>query len=163
MNRHDLEINAGPNVPSTPVERQTMLLTFLRGRDVPCPVCGYNLRDLTTARCPECGDELQLQVGAVERAQGWYIVALLAACLGVGGSLLFSMLALVHAPSNWWIRSLGAQLLLVQLGLAGVTTALLLIYRRRIVRSSTQTQRLLGVVICVGVLVLSALIVSYFD
>lgn len=26
-------------------------------REVACPLCGYNLRGLTTARCPECGHE----------------------------------------------------------------------------------------------------------
>jgi uncharacterized membrane protein YdjX (TVP38/TMEM64 family) len=33
----------------------------LRGRDVPCPGCGYNLRDLTGDRCPECGIELTVE------------------------------------------------------------------------------------------------------
>ena len=28
---------------------------LLAGRDVPCPRCAYNLRDLTSNRCPECG------------------------------------------------------------------------------------------------------------
>ena len=32
----------------------------LAGRDVPCPKCGYNLRDLERAECPECGWDLRL-------------------------------------------------------------------------------------------------------
>lgn len=31
------------------------LLEYLAERDVPCPGCGYNLRNLTGALCPECG------------------------------------------------------------------------------------------------------------
>lgn len=38
------------------------LRTFLAGRDVPCPVCGYNLRDLEQERCPECGTHVDLGV-----------------------------------------------------------------------------------------------------
>lgn len=29
--------------------------------NVPCPECGYNLRGLTQARCPECGGEFTLE------------------------------------------------------------------------------------------------------
>ncbi len=32
----------------------------LAGRDVPCPKCGYNLRDLEHGICPECGHFLEL-------------------------------------------------------------------------------------------------------
>lgn len=31
------------------------------GRDVPCPRCGYNLRDMEHSVCPECGDALELE------------------------------------------------------------------------------------------------------
>lgn len=40
---------------------------FRRRRDVdptlrvPCPDCGYNLRGLTEARCPECGGQFTLE------------------------------------------------------------------------------------------------------
>lgn len=31
------------------------LREYLAGRDAPCPRCGYNLRGLAGAECPECG------------------------------------------------------------------------------------------------------------
>ncbi len=34
------------------------LAGYLKGRDAPCPGCGYNLRDLIGDRCPECGETL---------------------------------------------------------------------------------------------------------
>jgi hypothetical protein len=34
------------------------LAGYLKGRDAPCPGCGYNLRDLLGDRCPECAEEL---------------------------------------------------------------------------------------------------------
>ena len=40
-----------------------MLLDFVRERDVECPLCGYNLRDLTRPTCPECEHPLELRVG----------------------------------------------------------------------------------------------------
>lgn len=39
------------------------ILAFVRDRDLDCRLCGYNLRNLSEPRCPECGNELQLQVG----------------------------------------------------------------------------------------------------
>jgi hypothetical protein len=69
---------------------ESHLRTFLAARDVSCPACGYNLRDLQTDRCPECGDQLLLRIGLVEPRQGALIAGLvgLAAGLGLGGLLL---------------------------------------------------------------------------
>lgn len=39
-----------------------LLRTFLHGRSHPCPICGYDLRDLRNDRCPECGRQLRLVV-----------------------------------------------------------------------------------------------------
>ncbi|HYE21678.1 MAG TPA: hypothetical protein VEA69_24745 [Tepidisphaeraceae bacterium] len=62
------------------------LRAYLRGRDVGCPLCGYNLRDLGSDRCPECGREVRLGVSVAEpylRAWVTAVVALLIAA-GVG-------------------------------------------------------------------------------
>ena len=40
-----------------------LLRLYLARRDVRCPLCGYNLRNLTSARCPECGEIIELRVG----------------------------------------------------------------------------------------------------
>jgi len=48
--------------PPGPETTDDLLLAFLRGRDVACPRCGYNLRDLTAAHCPECREPLALDV-----------------------------------------------------------------------------------------------------
>ncbi len=39
---------------------RTELAVYLAERDVPCPGCGYNLRGLTEATCPECAQQLHL-------------------------------------------------------------------------------------------------------
>jgi len=35
-------------------------LERLRTRDLPCPFCSYNLRGSTTAKCPECGRDVDV-------------------------------------------------------------------------------------------------------
>lgn len=37
-------------------EERDSLQKFLPGRDIDCPRCGYNLRDLHGFFCPECGE-----------------------------------------------------------------------------------------------------------
>lgn len=53
-----------------------MLRAYLASRDEPCPGCGYNLRDLTGERCPECNQPLTLRVGLAEPHLGAYLAAL---------------------------------------------------------------------------------------
>ena len=63
-----------------------LLVTFLRDRDAYCPLCKYNLRALTSPRCPECGQALSLAVGLAEPyLSAWITLAgALAASAGVG-------------------------------------------------------------------------------
>jgi hypothetical protein len=53
-----------------------MLLDFLREHDAACPVCGYNLRALTRPVCPECRQELVLNVGVRRLGLAWLFVAI---------------------------------------------------------------------------------------
>lgn len=48
------------NSDSPPPGPADALQVFLASRDVACPHCHYNLRDLNSSRCPECGFELTL-------------------------------------------------------------------------------------------------------
>lgn len=107
-----------------------LLLQFLDGRSVPCPRCGYDLRDLTRPVCPECGEELVLTVG--RRSTNY---ELLIASLAPG---IFSGIAagLLLVPLIYFglIRSAGAPLEIVALdafGLASGFGALMLFGRRR--------------------------------
>ena len=67
-----------------------LLQQFLSERDVVCPGCSYNLRGLTSDRCPECGDALELSLRLVELRQASLIAGLvgLSAGAGLGGLLL---------------------------------------------------------------------------
>ena len=68
------------------------LIKFLAARDVPCPLCQYNLRGLRSPRCPECGRELRLTVGLSEPPLKAWIVVAACAWLSAGLGLLFVLL-----------------------------------------------------------------------
>jgi hypothetical protein len=84
-----------PTIPST-----DMLRDFLAGRDVECPQCHYNLRDLAGDRCPECGDQLVLRVNIAEPKLGAMIAGLVGLSAGAG----FSGLLLIYIVIQLMMR-----------------------------------------------------------
>jgi len=74
-----------------------LLRAFLVGRDVLCPACGYNLRDLLGERCPECGEEVVLQVGLVEPRHAAAIAGVIGLAAGAGMSGLLLVYLFVQA------------------------------------------------------------------
>ena len=73
---------------------------------MPCPVCGYNLRDLSRPLCPECRHDLLLTVGVTKPRFLWLLVTI-APCIFSGiaaGLLLVPMtlaLLLGGGPIPW--------------------------------------------------------------
>ncbi len=63
-------------------------MAFLRGRSAPCPRCGYDLRDIPTATCPECGEPLVLRIGSARVHFGWLVLAMAPGCFS-GVAALF--------------------------------------------------------------------------
>ncbi len=65
------------NEPAAPRadEESARLLDFLVDRDVFCPVCRYNLRNLKRTECPECHQALVLTVGITKLGFGWFLAA----------------------------------------------------------------------------------------
>jgi hypothetical protein len=108
------------------VDEVAHLLAYLHGRDVPCPLCGYNLRDLTQARCPECRHELALSVGVMRPLFGWLIVAIVPSMFsGIAAGLLLIPMAIamfiggeqppwpiVAAETFGWLSTIAALVLL---------------------------------------------------
>ena len=73
-----------------------LLLEFLRERDVPCPRCGYNLRNLTSPQCPECRKDLTLAVGLLKPRFGWFLATVTPGLFsGIAAGLLSVPLLLV--------------------------------------------------------------------
>ena len=60
------------------------LVDYLAGRDVACPACGYNVRDLASGACPECGLELRLEVALAEPCLAAWTTGLIGLAAGLG-------------------------------------------------------------------------------
>jgi DNA-directed RNA polymerase subunit RPC12/RpoP len=73
---------------ATAVGETELLVAYLRDRDVDCPSCGYNVRNLTSPRCPECGEALVMQLRLAEPKQKMMITGLVGLSAGLGFSLL---------------------------------------------------------------------------
>jgi len=79
-----------------------LLKAFLCDRDVACPQCDYNLRNLHGSRCPECGEELVLGVNLVEPRQKLLIAGLIGLAAGVGfNGLLMIYLGIQMLERHW--------------------------------------------------------------
>jgi hypothetical protein len=79
--------------PTTPPIQDTAaeVVEFLKGRSVPCPRCAYDLRDIQTAMCPECGEPLVLKIGSPRARFGWLVLAMAPGCFS-GVAALFVMI-----------------------------------------------------------------------
>lgn len=65
------------NADRPPADGDPLLIEYLRDRDAPCPLCGYNLRSLQVATCPECRETLSLAVGFRKPRFGWFVAAII--------------------------------------------------------------------------------------
>jgi len=67
-----------------PAREQAALVAWLAEHDEPCPVCGYNVRGLTTSACPECAAPLRLGVTSPQHLLGPWLLAIIACSLALG-------------------------------------------------------------------------------
>ncbi len=125
------------NAARPPADADTLLLEFLRDRDAACPLCGYNLRNLSGTTCPECRELLSLSVGFRKPRFGWFVVAIAPGIFsGICAALMmiplvgFSLFS-ANPPAPWpvWIlNAFGWLLVTVTPGaFSGIAAALLLI------------------------------------
>jgi hypothetical protein len=90
-----------PPGQAQPDDSAEQLRRFLAGRDVACPQCEYNLRDLKVPRCPECGEDLVLRVNLAEPKLRLLITGLIALAAGAGLNgllLIFLVIQLLRSP-----------------------------------------------------------------
>ncbi len=106
-----------------------LLSMFLHRRDVPCPLCGYNLRDLTQQQCPECRHELRLTVGVTKPMFLWFLLAM-TPCTFAG---IAAGLTLIPMIVQWLAGAGPPPAILVTLVLLGLVSAVggLMLIRRR--------------------------------
>ena len=120
----------------TPTDVGQHLIDFVHDRDVPCPSCGYALRNLQSPVCPECGEELTLRVG-LEHAR--IRLLLLALLPGSGGLFLAVFLSVMlwvelgrgrsYPPWEFWV-------VFIYCWLSGLITVILALRARWFMRCS---------------------------
>src|SRR5262245_32338920 len=96
-------VQSSPTAPPTTSrdpQEIALLLQYVRERDVRCPRCDYNLRNLSQPVCPECREDLRLTVG-LERLRIAGLIAALAPGIfsGMAAFFLTGMLVLVTLRS----------------------------------------------------------------
>ncbi len=126
------------------------LAAFLCDRDLPCPGCGYNLRCLTSAHCPECRQHLVLTVSLAEPPIVQFALAVIGLAVrgasaditllcvivasmerfgflrGEGAMPLWMPAAILRSASRRWFRARsrsGRRLLVLACWLASLITA----------------------------------------
>ncbi len=131
-------------------ELEPLLLQFLSDRDVACPLCGYNLRGLTSPRCPECGRELQLAVGLTEPYLRAWVALVVVAAASAGIGLLFLGVFIRYGwPGGWPWRI--SDFIFLYFVLTIPCCVLPIIWRRRFLRLRRKSQRwfaVTAVVVC---------------
>ncbi|MCZ6850805.1 MAG: hypothetical protein O7F17_04115 [Planctomycetota bacterium] len=85
-----------------------LLELLLAARDIPCPVCGYNLRAIASTNCPECGAKLDLRVGSTDLKLGPWLAALLAGALPLGIVSFVLVIGLAVDPIFFAVFFVGA-------------------------------------------------------
>ena len=95
--------------------QDTLLLrSFLAGRDISCPCCGYNLRGLQQATCPECGDHLSLAVTNYPTRSGGYTAGLVGITLSATCAAILAVESIFVSPfvsclslfaALWFVRA----------------------------------------------------------
>ncbi len=118
------------------------LVEFLQDRDTPCPLCGYNLRNLTDDVCPECSQNLCLTIGVHNVRFGWFLATVTPSLFsGIAAVLIliFILAALVTGAG----LAPPVILILALFGFASGVVALVLIIRRhRFIQLRPRVQRI---------------------
>jgi hypothetical protein len=102
-----------------------LLLQFVAERDTQCPVCGYNLRAATLARCAECGRALRLMVAVEEKVHLPWTLALIACA----STVFFSLMLAFQLQGGYIFTRLDWAVALASFGLSIAVIPLLLLRR----------------------------------
>lgn len=81
--------------PPSPTDPEAEVVAFLRGRSTPCPLCGYDIKDVQRAVCPECGEPLVLKIGSPRTHFGWLLLTMAPGCFsGVAAVIVLAPIVL---------------------------------------------------------------------
>jgi hypothetical protein len=132
--------NRQPNTGPPHADRS--VIHFLKHRDAPCPVCGFNLRGFTADRCPECGHKLALTLATARPLLAAWTAALLVTAMPTGFAAVIALgiLILLASPDTRPVLGPLEHAALTHAALGSAAIATLLAARRRLL-ALTATQR----------------------
>ncbi len=122
---------------------ESHLRAFLADRDIPCPVCRYNLRGLASTSCPECGAQLDLRVGSIDLKLGPWLLCVFATALPTGFNSILATIGVIAAIGSafWQSRDWIQLAAFVGSTLAfGSAVAIVVRRRSRFLRKTTAAQ-----------------------
>ncbi len=108
---------AATGEPHAPTPVAQIVTEFLRERNVSCPVCRYNLRNVVTGICPECGVALAIHVHPRNVASGSSATGMLGVVVGIMASLVAALLSVRHGAGAIVLSLLFLTAAIVQLSL----------------------------------------------
>ncbi len=81
----------------------TLLEQHLAACDDACPMCGYNLHNLRGDKCPECGQQLKLQIALTQPRMAAFITGLVGLAAGAGfAGFALILTTLFSLLSGFW-------------------------------------------------------------
>jgi hypothetical protein len=144
-----------PESVQAPIDDKAALVAFLGHRDVACPRCDYNLRNATSAACPECGEAVRLTVG-LERPIMGALLATIAPMLGCGVCAIIFIVLIMVAPG----APRGFVFMTFVMFLSGLGAAAVIVCRRAFMRQSRAAQRAWAIASIIVHAALVAMVVS---
>lgn len=81
--------------PMVKTDQTSLITSYLADQDVPCPVCHYNLRSNRSDCCPECGQELQLELRLAKPIHIPFIAGMIPLAAIVGFNAIFLAIILI--------------------------------------------------------------------
>ncbi|HVP72416.1 MAG TPA: hypothetical protein VMS30_01670 [Phycisphaerales bacterium] len=148
----------GDNVRA--LESERLLLQYLHERDVQCPRCGYNLRNLTQPVCPECREPLALKVGVQRLALAPLLVALAPGGFCAVAVGIFIVMSAIFGPPSM-TRDAEVWLTMAFIAVSAAVAIVLACTNRWFMRLNTSTQIGMAAVIWVVHIGVFAYIVSH--
>lgn len=126
-------------MPHSTSDEKDHLLAFLRDRDAECPNCSYNLRDLTKPICPECKEDLVLEVGSRIYPIRWLLITVAPGIFtGITAGVMMVLVALIGLPPN--PIPLNAIITAIFFALSTVTSIAIIFMHRRFIRQPQPRQ-----------------------
>lgn len=124
---------------------EAFLRQYLAERSVACPMCAYELRGLTSDRCPECGERLVLQVGAAEPKMAAWVAGLIGLAGGAGFNVVLFGWGLLATLVSGFGPELGELIVIFAFAAVGAVALLAWVRLGRRIRRLPRTGRSLVV------------------